>query len=212
MADEAPLTPRQAEILNWIRSFVAQRGSPPTRAELASAFGFASPNAAESHLRALARKGAISLAEGRARGIRIAPSLATARPHVLPLVGRVAAGAPILAAEHIEDEVPVAPELFRPRADYLLKVQGESMRDVGILHGDWLAVHRTAEARNGAIVVARIDDEVTVKRFERTGALVRLHAENPAFAAIEVDLGRSSFSLEGLAVGIIRRGGLERNP
>jgi len=224
MADNA-LTPRQAEILNWLRRQIALRGAPPTRAELATAFGFASPNAAESHLRALVRKGVISLAEGTARGIRLLEEKGVRAPFrddpaftgslqkrgsdplfLLPLVGRVAAGQPVLAAEHIEQQVTIEPGLFRPRADYLLRVHGQSMRDVGILDGDWLAVHRASEAPQRAIVVARIEDEVTVKRYERRGQHVRLLAENPDFAPIEVDLSRTAFALEGIAVGVIRRG------
>ncbi len=196
------LTPRQQEILQLIRDAVSERGSPPTRAEIAQAFGFRSPNAAETHLRALARKGAISLDEGRARGIRL-----TEAPGI-PLVGRVAAGNPILADAHLQGRYQVDPSMFSPRADYLLRVRGLSMRDAGILDGDLLAVHRTQEAANGQIVVARIDDEVTVKRFQRTRQRNRvlLLAENPNYAPIEVDLAERAFVLEGLGVGVIRQG------
>ncbi|MDD2875073.1 MAG: transcriptional repressor LexA, partial [Azoarcus sp.] len=157
------LTARQQEILDFIRETVQSEGRPPTRLEVCTAFGFRSPNAAETHLRALAAKGAILLEEGRARGIRLTQALG------LPLVGRVAAGSPILAAEHVEKHFQLDPALFSPRADYLLRVRGMSMRDAGILDGDLIAVHRAAEARNGQIVVARIDDEVTVKTLQRKG-------------------------------------------
>ena len=205
LLNSSPLTPRQAEILEWIRRRIDETGAPPTRAEIATRFDFNSPNAAEMHLRALARKGAIVLSQGTARGIRLVDRTPATPALHLPLVGRVAAGQPVLAQENIEREVEVDPALFRPRADYLLRVHGLSMRDAGILDGDWLAVHRSAEARQGAIVVARIDDEVTVKRYQRRGERVRLLAENPDFAPIEVDLRRTPFALEGLAVGVIRR-------
>jgi repressor LexA len=196
------LTPRQAEILALIREFVSDTGFPPTRAEIAKRLGFRSANAAEDHLRALARKGAIELTPGSSRGIRLTED------DGLPVVGRVAAGSPILAQEHIERRYSLAPELFTPKADYLLKVRGMSMRDVGILDGDLLAVHKTAEARNGQIVVARLQDEVTVKRFERNRHLVRLLPENPDFSPIEVDLRHEPLEIEGLAVGVIRTDGL----
>ena len=198
------LTERQAEILEMIRRRIAETGAPPTRLEIAAAFGFSSPNAAESHLKALARKGAILLDEGRARGIRL-PAVARNDAEGLPLVGRVAAGQPILAAENIEDHVAVDAALFAPRADYLLRVRGLSMRDAGILDGDLLAVHRTPVPKPRAIVVARLDDEVTVKRYERRGDVVRLIAENPDFAPIVVDLRERALAIEGLAVGVIRR-------
>lgn len=194
------LTARQQEILDFIRSTVESEGRPPTRAEVCTAFGFRSPNAAETHLRALAAKGAILLEEGRARGIRLAEALG------LPLVGRVAAGSPILAAEHVEARYQLDPALFSPRADYLLRVRGMSMRDAGILDGDLLAVHRTAEARNGQVVVARLDDEVTVKRFQRSGHRVQLLPENPDFNPIDIDLRRQPLVIEGLGVGILRTG------
>ncbi|HMV17021.1 MAG TPA: transcriptional repressor LexA [Zoogloea sp.] len=192
------LTARQQEILQLIRDTVEHEGRPPTRAEICTAFGFRSPNAAETHLRALAAKGVISLEEGRARGIRLTEALG------LPLVGRVAAGSPILAAEHVQGRFQVDPSLFSPRADYLLKVRGMSMRDAGILDGDLLAVHRTAEARNGQIVVARVDDEVTVKRLSRSGPIVELLPANPDFEPIVVDTRRDLLEIEGLAVGLIR--------
>jgi SOS regulatory protein LexA len=196
------LTPRQTEILELIREFVATTGFPPTRAEIAKRLGFRSANAAEEHLRALARKGAIELTPGSSRGIRLLEE------EGLPVIGRVAAGSPILAQEHIERRYQCAPDLFRPRADYLLRVRGMSMRDIGILDGDLLAVHKTSEARNGQIVVARLADEVTVKRFERHRHLVRLLPENPDFKPIEVDLRRDPLVIEGLGVGVIRTEGL----
>lgn len=195
------LTPRQQEILQLIRDAVSERGSPPTRAEIAQAFGFRSPNAAETHLRALARKGAISLDEGRARGIRL-----TEAPGI-PLVGRVAAGSPILADAHVQGRYQVDPSMFSPRADYLLRVRGLSMRDAGILDGDLLAVHATPEARNGQIIVARLHDEVTVKRFRRSGSQVELLPENPDFSPIVVDTRHEPLVIEGVMVGLIRNGG-----
>ena len=197
---DRPLTRRQQEILQLIRDAVRATGLPPTRAEICQAFGFASPNAAEDHLRALARKGVIELAEGIARGIR----LVSPEPTGLPLIGRVAAGQPILAEQHIQGHYQVDPALFTPQADYLLQVRGMSMRDVGILDGDLLAVHRTAEARNGQIVVARLQDEVTVKRLRRNGPIVELLPENPEFSPIVVDLRQDFLAIEGLAVGVIR--------
>jgi len=196
------LTPRQQEILALIREHLEMHGSPPTRAEIARSLGFRSANAAESHLRALARKGAIELTPGASRGIRLRESPAAG----LPLVGRVAAGAPILAEENLEGRYRVDPALFHPRADYLLRVHGDSMREAGILDGDLLAVHRAAEAANGQIVVARLEDEVTVKRFRRQGPHVELIAENPAYAPIHVDLRKEALVLEGLAVGLVRNG------
>ena len=195
------LTARQQEILDFIRHTVEGQGRPPTRAEVCAAFGFRSPNAAETHLRALAAKGAILLEEGRARGIRLAEALG------LPLIGRVAAGSPILAAEHIEDVCAIPPDFFRPQAHFLLRVRGDSMINAGILDGDLLAVHKTNEARDGEIVVARIEDEVTVKRLERSrrGQRIRLLAENPDYDPIEVDLTQQAFAIEGLSVGVLRR-------
>ena len=195
------LTHRQTVVLDFIRSHIADAGYPPTRADIARALGFRSPNAAEEHLRALARKGAIEMTPGRSRGIRL-PT-----PPGLPIVGRVAAGHPILAVEHIEDTCEIPPELFRPAADFLLRVRGDSMTGAGILDGDLLAVHGTPEARNGQIVVARVDDEVTVKRFQRTSdpAQVLLLPENEDYDPIEVDLREREFAIEGLSVGVLRR-------
>jgi repressor LexA len=194
------LTARQQQILQLIRDAVSERGSPPTRAEIAQAFGFRSPNAAESHLRALARKGVISLDEGRARGIRLNEQTG------MPLIGQVAAGSPILADAHIQGRYQLDPAMFSPRADYLLRVRGQSMRDAGILDGDLLAVHATGEARNGQIIVARLSDEVTVKRLHRVGARVELLPENPDFSPIVVDMQRDPLVIEGVVVGLIRNG------
>ena len=191
------LTPRQAEILAWLKNFAERQHRPPTRAELAEHFGFRSPNAAEEHLRTLARKGAIELIPGAARGIRM-------KAAGLPIIGRVAAGSPILAQEHIESYVRFEPSWFRPRADYLLRVQGMSMRDDGILDGDLLAVHRTPTAENGQIVVARLTDEVTVKRLQRRGNRVRLLPANPDFKPIEIDPREDFFAIEGIGVGVLR--------
>ena len=200
------LTPRQAEILAFIKRCLEDNGFPPTRAEIAQELGFKSPNAAEEHLKALARKGAIEMTPGASRGIRIPGFDAKATEEMgLPVIGRVAAGAPILAQQHIEESCNINPAFFHPRADYLLKVRGSSMKDVGIMDGDLLAVHTTREARNGQIVVARIGDEVTVKRFKREGSKVWLLAENPEFAPIEVNLKDQDLVIEGLSVGVIRR-------
>ncbi len=196
------LTPRQQEILDWIRLTIEHSGMPPTRADLSRAMGFRSPNAAEQHLRALERKGAIELLPGASRGIRLVDAGG------LPLIGRVAAGAPILATEHVEQHYRIDPGLFHPQADYLLRVSGMSMRDIGILDGDLLAVHKVTEARAGQVVVARVDDEVTVKRFQREGHIVRLLPENPDFQPIVVDLRNTPVHIEGLAVGVIRNGAL----
>jgi repressor LexA len=195
------LTPRQAEILEFIRSTVEDEGRPPTRLEVCAAFGFRSPNAAESHLRALAAKGAILLEEGRARGIRLTEGSG------LPLVGRVAAGSPILASEHVETRLQLDAALFSPRADYLLRVRGMSMCEAGILDGDLIAVHRQAEARNGQIVVARVHDDVTVKTFRRQGPVVELLPANPDFQPIVVDTRREALEIEGIMVGLIRQDG-----
>ncbi len=192
------LTPRQAEILTLIRDAIEATGFPPTRAEICQAFGFRSPNAAEEHLRALARKGAIEIQDGSARGIRLTESLG------IPLIGRVAAGSPILAEAHIQGRYQIDAGLFNPRADYLLKVRGLSMRDAGILDGDLLAVHRTSEARSGQIVVARLDSDVTVKRLRRRGAIVELVPENPDFDTIAVDTRETPVTIEGIAVGLVR--------
>ncbi|MEM9531401.1 MAG: transcriptional repressor LexA [Pseudomonadota bacterium] len=202
----AKLTKRQQEILDFISLAQRRKGYPPTRAEIAGHFGFNSPNAAESHLRALEKKGAIRLKSGVSRGIHVVEASSQNRRHSLqlPLVGRVAAGQPVLAAEHIEQHYALDPQFFRPRPHYLLRVTGLSMRDAGILDGDLLAVHRTPEASNGQIVVARIDDEVTVKRFYRRGLKVRLEAENPDYDPIEVDLRQQDLAIEGRGVGVIR--------
>jgi repressor LexA len=200
------LTDRQAEILRLVRELTEVSGYPPTRAEIAERMGFRSVNAAEQHLRALEKKGAINIESGASRGIRVLDDRPAGRGRLLdlPVIGRVAAGSPILAEEHVQGRYQVDPNLFTPRADYLLRVRGMSMRDVGILEGDLLAVHRTPEARTGQIVVARLADEVTVKRLRRRGSMVALEAENPEFAPIEVDLRRESLVIEGIAVGIIR--------
>jgi repressor LexA len=202
-----PLTDRQTEVLRLIRELTEVAGFPPTRAEIARSMGFRSVNAAEQHLRALEKKGALDIAAGASRGIRVrdrGPRLG--RLLELPVIGRVAAGAPILADAHVQARYQVDPNLFTPRADYLLRVRGLSMRDIGILEGDLLAVHRTQEARSGQIVVARLGDEVTVKRFRRRGNAVELLAENPDFEPIEVDLRSEEFAIEGIGVGVIRSG------
>lgn len=196
----AKLTPRQQEILDFIRSTVEILGSPPTRAEISSAFGFASANAAEEHLRALAKKGSIVLEPGSARGIRLVEQLG------LPLIGSVAAGSPILAVENVLGRYALDAHLFSPKADFLLRVRGLSMINAGILDGDLLAVHRTADANDGQIVVARLEDEVTVKRLRRHGPMVELVAENPDFDPIIVDTRLTEMSIEGVAVGLIRGG------
>ena len=198
--DMSKLTARQAEILALIREHLETTGIPPTRAEIAHALGFRSANAAEGHLKALARKGVIELVPGSSRGIRLPDQGG------LPVVGRVAAGAPLLAEQHIETHYQLDPALFRPRADYLLRVRGLSMRDIGILDGDLLAVHRTPDARSGQIVVARLDDEVTVKRLRRRGNKISLLPENPDFQPIEVDLRHQPLAIEGIGVGVIRNG------
>lgn len=197
---DSNLTPRQAEILKLIERYTERSGYPPTRSEICEAMGFRSPNAAEEHLKALARKGVIEMIPGASRGIRLKQE-----PGV-PVIGRVAAGSPILATEHIEGRYQLDAALFNPSADYLLRVRGMSMRDAGILEGDLLAVHRTTEFRSGQIVVARLQDEVTVKRIRRQRDKVELIAENPAFATRVVDLKREPLAIEGVAVGIIRNG------
>ncbi|HUX90593.1 MAG TPA: transcriptional repressor LexA [Gallionellaceae bacterium] len=194
------LTPRQQEILQLIRDRIEANGLPPTRAEIAQEFGFRSPNAAEEHLKVLARKGVLELLPGASRGIRLRNGGG------LPVVGRVAAGSPILAQEHIEAHYQIDSALFAPRADYLLKVRGMSMKDAGILDGDLLAVHRSSEARAGQVVVARLDDEVTVKRFSKRGHIVQLLPENPDFEPIIVDLRSRELVIEGIGVGVIRHG------
>jgi repressor LexA len=197
------LTPRQEQVLRFIREFLQAHGLPPTRVEIARGLGFRSVNAAEDHLRALDRKGVLTILPGTSRGIRL---LSGEGGGGLPVVGRVAAGSPILALEHIEDVFAIDPRLFRPRADYLLRVRGTSMRDAGILDGDLLAVHRTPSARDGQIVVARLGDEVTVKRLRRQGHRVRLVPANPEFPVIEIDLRSEPLTLEGVGVGVIRNG------
>jgi len=213
------LTTRQQEILQLIQDAITNTGAPPTRVEIAKQLGFKSANAAEEHLQALARKGAIDLVSGTSRGIRLkkpTPSassrfqqailpIESLQQMLLPLIGRVAAGSPILAQEHVQQSYAVAPELFEQKPDYLLKVKGMSMRDVGILDGDLLAVRATKEARNGQIIVARLGEDVTVKRFQRNKHLIELHAENPDFRTIVVQPGEP-FEIEGLAVGLIRKG------
>ena len=194
------LTARQAEILKLIEQYTEKSGYPPTRNEICQAMGFRSPNAAEEHLKALARKGVIEMIPGASRGIRLKQEPG------IPVVGRVAAGSPILAAEHVEGRYQLDSSLFSPGADYLLKVRGLSMRDAGILDGDLLAVHRTTEFRSGQIVVARLHDEVTVKRIRKNRDKVELIAENPDFATRVVDLKREMLEIEGIAVGVIRNG------
>jgi repressor LexA len=199
-----PLTNRQQQIYDLIQEKIAATGMPPTRAEIATFFGFKSANAAEEHLKALAKKGYIEMLPGTSRGIRLVEELM--EPEGLPLVGRVAAGEPILAVEHVEERYKMDGNLFHPPADYLLRVNGESMKDIGILDGDLLAVHQTTDVNNGQVVVARVDEDVTVKRFKREGNVVYLHAENEAFSPIKVDLANQAFNIEGIAVGIIRSG------
>jgi repressor LexA len=198
-----PLTARQQQILDWIRGHLEVTGMPPTRAEIAAGLGFRTASSAEDHLRALAKKGVLELLPGAARGMRL-----TDMPELpgtgLPLVGRVAAGRPILAAEHIESHVRLDPALFTPRADYLQRVRGQSLKDAGILDGDLLAVHKTADARSGQIVVARLGDYVTVKRLQRRDGQVLLVAENPDFAPIVVEGKRDALTIEGVGVGVIR--------
>jgi len=203
-----PLTERQAEILRLIRDLTEVSGFPPTRAEIAEKMGFRSVNAAEQHLRALEKKGALEISSGASRGIRVRERASgrLGRLLELPVIGRVAAGAPILAEANVQGRYQLDPNLFTPRADYLLRVRGMSMRDAGIFEGDLLAVHRTREARTGQVIVARLADEVTVKRYRRRGSVVQLEAENPDFAPIEVDLRSEQFAIEGLAVGVIRAG------
>ena len=223
MNDQPKLTARQQQIFDLVRTSIENTGSPPTRAEIAHELGFRSANAAEEHLQALARKGVIELLGGTSRGIRLRsdalralnesresrshqfslpiPSLAQLN---LPLVGRVSAGAPILAQEHIEQNYNVEASMFSRRPDFLLRVRGMSMKDIGIMDGDLLAVQKASEARNGQIVVARLGDEVTVKRFKRGKQGIELLPENPDFEPIQVPEGDESFALEGLAVGLIR--------
>ena len=196
------LTQRQQQVLDIIRQHIDETGYPPTRAEIAKDLGFKSANAAEEHLKALARKGAIEIIAGASRGIRLPDSAG------IPIVGRVAAGNPVLAEENIEDYCDLPPSFFKPSADYFLKVQGDSMIEVGIFDGDLLAVHSTPVANNGDIVVARIEDEVTVKRLHKTSQkhLVELLPENSDYEPIKVDLREQQFIIEGLSVGVLRRG------
>lgn len=203
-----PLTERQTEVLRLIKELTEVSGFPPTRAEIAERMGFRSVNAAEQHLRALERKGALEISSGASRGIKLrergGPRLG--RLLELPVIGRVAAGSPMLAEEHVQARYQLDPNLFTPRADYLLQVRGLSMRDAGILEGDLLAVHRTQDVRSGQIVVARLGDEVTVKRLRRRGNSLQLLPENPDFEPIEVDARDEQFAIEGLGVGVIRSG------
>ncbi|KUE79760.1 LexA family transcriptional regulator [Aeromonas schubertii] len=200
-----PLTPRQSQVLELIKSNMSETGMPPTRAEIAQKLGFKSANAAEEHLKALAKKGVIEIMPGTSRGIRLLLEEDAANEEEgLPLIGKVAAGEPILAQEHIESRYQVDPTLFHPRADFLLRVQGMSMKNIGIMDGDLLAVHKTQDVRNGQVVVARLDDDVTVKRFQRKGSQVWLLPENEELTPIEVDLSSQHLSIEGLAVGVIR--------
>ena len=198
------LTPRQRQILEMIQEFISETGMPPTRAEIAGELGFKSANAAEEHLRALQRKGVLELLPGASRGIQLKDSLRDQMG--LPLVGRVAAGSPILAEEHIEAHYKVDPHIFDPKPHYLLRVHGMSMKNAGILDGDLVAVHRTPEVRSRQIIVARLDDEVTVKRYRQKGSLVSLLPENEDFETIEVDLKHQSLVIEGVVVGVIRNG------
>lgn len=199
------LTARQQEIFDFVKNHIETTGMPPTRVEIAREIGFKSPNAAEEHLKALARKGYIEKLSGTSRGIRILVEDEAANEDIgLPLIGKVAAGTPIEAIEHIEKHYPVNGAMFSPHADYLLKVNGNSMENIGILDGDLLAVHKTNSVRNGQVVVARVDDEVTVKRLERKGELIYLHPENDELQAIVVDPKVSFIEIEGIAVGVIR--------
>ncbi len=196
------LTPRQSEILHMIQEFIVDSGMPPTRAEIAKELGFKSANAAEEHLRALQRKGVLELVPGTSRGIQLKDSL---REQLgLPLVGRVAAGSPILAEEHIETHYRLDPALFNPKPHYLLRVHGMSMKNAGILDGDLVAVHRTPEVRSRQIVVVRVEDEVTVKRYRQDGSTVWLLPENEEFEPIQVDLTTQTMVIEGVVVGVIR--------
>lgn len=198
------LTPRQSQILDMIQDFINETGMPPTRAEIARELGFRSANAAEEHLRALQKKGVLELVPGASRGIQLKDSLREQMG--LPLVGRVAAGSPILAQEHIETHYKLDPALFDPKPHYLLRVHGMSMKDAGILDGDLVAVHRTPEVRSRQIVVARLEDEVTVKRYRQEGAMVWLLPENSEFEPIKVDLAHQALVIEGVVVGVIRDG------
>ena len=198
------LTPRQTQILRLIQRFIAETGMPPTRAEIARELGFRSANAAEEHLRALARKGVIALIPGTSRGIQLKDTMREQMG--LPLIGRVAAGKPILAEENIEARFQIDPAIFQPKPHYLLKVTGMSMKDAGILDGDLVAVHRTSEVRSRQIVVARLENEVTVKRYRQEGSIVWLLPENSDFEPIKVDLRQQPMIIEGVVVGVLRRG------
>jgi repressor LexA len=195
---ESPLTARQAEILEIIRNYIAETGRPPSRPELAKLLGIASTNGVFKHLDALARKGAIELAPNSARGIKVTGESG------LPLVGTVAAGSPILALENMLGRYPVDPNLFNPRADYLLQVRGLSMRDEGILDGDWVVVHKTTEAKSGQLVIARVGNDVTVKRLKLRGHKAELIPANPDYQTLHLDLNRETLAIEGIAVGVIR--------
>lgn len=198
------LTDRQQQVLDFIRSAIEATGFPPTRAEIAAELGFRSPNAAEEHLKALARKGAIEMMPGASRGLRIVEE--EKEEYLgLPIVGRVAAGEPILAQENIGDYCNIPPEFFHPKADFLLEVNGDSMKKIGILNGDLIAVHKTSNARNGEVVVARVGEDVTVKRYEKQKNQILLHPENDDFNTIEVNLSEQEFAIEGLYVGVLRR-------
>ena len=214
-----PLSPKQSLVLAFIRRFMDSHGLPPTRGEIADGLGLKNRQGIDQHLRALEGKGAIELVPGISRGIRIRqqmhsegntqpdePHLTDGNGPTLPLLGRIAAGSPILTESNIEDYVKVDPALFRPRASFMLRVRGDSMQDADILDRDLLAVHQTTQIRNGQIVVARIDDEATVKYYRRQGHSVRLEPANPAYKAIEVDLKRQELVIEGLAVGVVRTG------
>ena len=203
MSDE--LTPRQSQILRFIQDSIEETGMPPTRAEIAHAFKFKSANAAEEHLRAMARKGVLELLPGASRGIQLKDELREETG--LPLIGRVAAGKPILAQENIEAHYQIDPKLFRPRPHYLLKVHGMSMKNIGIMDGDLVAVHRTPEVRNRQVVVARLEEDVTVKRYKQVGSTVWLMPENEDFEPIKVDMREQSLVIEGVVVGVLRAGG-----
>ena len=223
MLNSPKLTARQQQILDLIQTALSRTGAPPTRAEIAAELGFKSANAAEEHLQALARKGVIELVSGTSRGIRLCGeavrSINAARGTqynlpipglsqlMLPLIGRVAAGSPILAQEHVDQSYCVEDSLFQHKPDYLLKVRGMSMRDAGILDGDLIAVKKSDQAKNGQIIVARLGDEVTVKRYRKSGSIVELLPENPDFTTIRVEDSREDFALEGLAVGLLRAWG-----
>jgi len=210
-----PLSPRQQQILARIAQFIAQHGRPPTRADLARAMGLRNRQGIDQHLRALERKGYLELQPGIARGLRLVDSAAsrdTLHGALLPLYGRIAAGVPTFAPGNIEEEISIDQSLFRPRADFLLRVHGQSMRDAGIAHRDILAVHRTAEATNGQIVVARLNEEATVKIYRRKGFQLRLEPANPEFTPIEIDLRREPWRIEGIVVGVLRTELLRQPP